>query len=281
MKTPYTFSVLRYVHDIVTGEFVNIGIVLFAPKGNFLSAICTSKYRRLSGMFGSVNGEHIRSMSKYMQARLEEEGERIQEELLFEQMPKSVRCFAEKILPADDSSFQFSEEAGGLTLNPEKTLEELYDRYVERYSQKIVRASRTDEEVWRSFKKPLEERRVFANLVSHQIIGKNYDYEFSYGWQNGKWNLYEPVSFDLVEKGKIIDKAHVWFGKATSLAEGGEPFKLHLLLGAPSNNSLRPDFVKAQNILAKIECEHAVITEDQADEFAEKLKTEIDEYRQK
>ena len=28
MKTPYSFSVLRYIHDIVTGEFINVGVVL-------------------------------------------------------------------------------------------------------------------------------------------------------------------------------------------------------------------------------------------------------------
>ena len=31
MKIPYSFSVLRYIHDVVTGEFANVGVVLFAP----------------------------------------------------------------------------------------------------------------------------------------------------------------------------------------------------------------------------------------------------------
>jgi hypothetical protein len=29
MKTPYSFSVLRYIHDVVTGEFINVGVALF------------------------------------------------------------------------------------------------------------------------------------------------------------------------------------------------------------------------------------------------------------
>ena len=28
MKTSYTYSVLRYVHDITTGEFVTVGVAL-------------------------------------------------------------------------------------------------------------------------------------------------------------------------------------------------------------------------------------------------------------
>ena len=31
MKTAYSFVVLRYVHDVMIGEFVNIGVTLYAP----------------------------------------------------------------------------------------------------------------------------------------------------------------------------------------------------------------------------------------------------------
>ncbi|MGO9273834.1 MAG: DUF3037 domain-containing protein [Terriglobia bacterium] len=61
MKIPYTFSVLRYVHDPVTTEFVNVGVALYAPDAKYLSAICTPHYARLSDrlseMFGRVDGE--------------------------------------------------------------------------------------------------------------------------------------------------------------------------------------------------------------------------------
>jgi hypothetical protein len=28
---PYTYTILRYVHDIRTGEFLNVGVVLHVP----------------------------------------------------------------------------------------------------------------------------------------------------------------------------------------------------------------------------------------------------------
>ncbi len=56
MKIPYTFSVLRYVHDPVTTEFVNVGVALYAPDAKYLSAICTPYYARLSEIFGDVDG---------------------------------------------------------------------------------------------------------------------------------------------------------------------------------------------------------------------------------
>lgn len=32
-KQPYTYTVLRYVHDTTTGEFANVGMVLLCVQG--------------------------------------------------------------------------------------------------------------------------------------------------------------------------------------------------------------------------------------------------------
>jgi hypothetical protein len=279
MKTPYNFSVLRYIHDVVTGEFVNVGVVLYAPRAKFLSALCTSRYGRLSKMFNNVNGEHFKHVVRYIQAQLEEEGERLTNELPFNEMPKSVLEFTAKVLPRDDSSLQFSPEGFGLTENPQLTLEQLYTRYVEQYFEKADRPIRTNEDVWRVFKKPLEEKRILAKLVPHQISGQNYEYEFKYAWKNGVWNMQEPISFDLVEAGSITDKANAWLGRITSLVDGGEKFYLNLLVGAPQDERLMSAFIKAENILHRMPCPHDFVREYQADNFAQQLKKEIEEHK--
>lgn len=278
MKTPYSFTVLRYIHDIVTGEFVNIGVVLYAPKARFLSAICTSRYGRLSRMFCEVNGEHFKQVVRYIQATLEEEGVRLISELPFDEMPKSVTEFVARVLPVDDSSLQFSPEGFGLTENPQVTLEQLYTRHVERYYEKPERQSRSDEDVWKLFKKPLEEKRILGNLMPHQIVGNNYEYEFKYCWKNELWRMHEPVSFDLMEASSITDKANAWLGRITSLVDGGESFKLNIMLGSPQDDKLKSAFAKAQNILNRMPCDHDFIKEDEAENFAKSLKQELDSH---
>lgn len=115
--------------------------------------------------------------------------------------------------------------------------------------------------------------------MPHQISGKNYEYEFKYAWKNGVWNMQEPVSFDLIEAASITDKANAWLGRITSLVDGGESFKLNLLLGAPHDERLKSAFTKAQNILDKLPCEHEFIREDEAEQFAQELKQEIEEHK--
>ncbi|RJQ46750.1 MAG: DUF3037 domain-containing protein [Nitrospiraceae bacterium] len=278
MKIPYTFSILRYMHDVLSGEFVNVGVVLFAPKAKYLNALCTSRYSRISKLFSDFDGEHFRKSVRYIQARLEEEGERLSNELPFNEAPTGAQNFAAKILPIDDSSLQFSSDGYGLTDDPEKTIEQLYNRYVEKYYVKAERPSRTDEEVWRVYKKPLEERRILGYLKAHKITGNNYDYEFPYSWKNETWHMNEPISFDLIDTDELLDKAHKWLGRMESLYDGGEKFKLNVLLGSPRDTRLKSSYLKAQNILNKMPCDHDFIKEEEADTFAEDLKKDIEKH---
>lgn len=113
----------------------------------------------------------------------------------------------------------------------------------------------------------------------HQIVGENYDYEFKYCWKNEMWHAHEPVSFDLIEANSITSKANEWLGRISSLLDGGEPFKLNILLGSPQDERLKSAFIKAQNIMNKMSCKHEFIKEDDAEDFAGNLKKEIEAHK--
>lgn len=278
MKTAYTFSVLRYVHDPVTAEFVNIGVALYAPAAKYLNAICTSHYRRLSVVFEPIDGDHFRQITRFLESHIEMLGQKLNSELPLVNPPKNIEDVLAQVLPPDDSAIQFSTAGGGFTSDPEKTLDELYVRYVERYVSKAARPSRGDEEVWKVFKAPLERRLVIKYLRPKKIIAPNYDYEFEHARKNEAWHAYEPISFDLLETGSIKDKANNWLGRATSLADSQERFTLHVLFGKPRDSKLQTAYIQAQNILNKMPCKHEFVEEDEAEQFADALKKEIDEH---
>ena len=217
MKTPYSFAIIRYVHDVVGGEFINIGIVLYAPDQNYVDAICTKKYARLSNLFIDVDGVQFRSLMNFLEVRVDEVRRKFETELPFEGKPKDVLDIANQILPKDDTSFQFSASGSGLTNDPAKTLEELFNRYVDRYTQKREAVTRDDQEVWKTFKRPLEQKRVIKYLRPHQIVANDYDYEFEHAWRNGQWHVLEPISFDLESPASIKDKAARWLGRTMAL----------------------------------------------------------------
>jgi hypothetical protein len=280
MRIPYAFSVLRYVHDPVSAEFVNIGVAIYAPDAKYASAICTPYYARLTKIFDRIDGDHFRQITRYLQNRIEEIGDRLKSELPFPERPGSIDLLLAQVLPPDDSAIQFARPGAGFTEDPEKTLNTLYQRYVEYYTSRPSYPSRDDEEVWRVFKKPLEEHHIVQYLKPKRIVAPNYDYEFKRARKNEVWHTYEPVSFDLMEPTSIVDKANTWVGRITSLSESREKFKPYLLLGEPREPKLRTPFIKAQNILHKMPCKHEFVQEAEAEHFARDLKTEVDKHGQ-
>lgn len=275
MKTTFTYTVLRYVHDIATGEFVNMGVALYAPEAKYISAICSPRYGRLSKMFLDVNGDHLRSVMRYIQARFEEHATKFNAELPLAGKPKSILEIAHGILPPDDSSLQWSEPNGGLTENPAATLDQLYARLVEKYEQREKLPSRQDDDVWKIFRKEFETKQVLARMQPKRIIAKDYDHEFEHAWRNGTWNLYQPISMDLLDADSILDKANRWLGRATNLKDSNDQFHLWMLLGEPRIEKLRPAYAKAMNILNKMPVKKDFISEGEAGKFSLGLAEEM------
>jgi hypothetical protein len=279
MKTTYTYTVLRYVHDVTTGEFANVGVALYAPEANYASAVCRRTYARLSKMFPGLNGESLKSLIGYIQARFEECGMKFQSpqsELEFEKRPTSVMTIAQAILPPDDSSLQWSEPGGGITDNPMATLEKLYKRFVERYDELPVQERRSDDDVWRKFKRNFETRRVLQYLQPKKIFVQDDEVEFRYAWKNHQWHCLEPLSFDYAAPETITDKAHMWLGQVTSIKAASDQFKVYFLLGEPQQDKLKPAFEKAVSILRKMPVEKEIVREQNAAEFTEDFAKQVE-----
>lgn len=274
MSVPYSFSILRYIHDPVTQEFLNIGVAIFSAEAKYLNAKCTTKYSRISETFCKIDGVGFRQLSQHIQDSIRSAGREYSSSLPFEPN-RSIEQILAKALPRDDSSIQFSEAGVGLSSNLDQTLQDLYQRYVEKYLAAGESTRRDDEDVWRVFRDPLDRVHVLPNLKPKRIVAPDYDYEFQRSWKNEIWHLYEPVSFDMVEAASILDKANRWLGRASSLNDSAEPFRIHLLIGEPQDGRLKSAAVKAENILNKMPVEKDFVKESDAESFAEELASEM------
>lgn len=275
----YTYSVLRYVHDVTSGEFVNVGVALYSADARYLSALCRTTYGRLSKVFPGVNAEHFKSLMRYIQGQFEERGERLAGELPLIGA-STVLQIAQSVLPSDDSSLQWSPVGSGRTDSPSQTLEKLFNRMVMRYDEKSESAGRSDEDVWRHFKRNLEERRLLQHFQPKKIAVQDDEVEFQHSWKNGKWHCLEPISFDLAAADSIKDKAHRWLGQIASLQGGSEAFKVYLLLGAPQQEQLQTAFSNAISILRKIPGEREIVLENDAPGLASRIADEVSSHHE-
>lgn len=273
----YTYSVLRYVHDTTTGEFVNVGVALYAPEARYASAVCRSTYGRLNKVFPGINPDHFKSLMRHIQARFEEMGEQFNTQLPLNRV-STVEELAHRILPADDSSLQWAPMGSGRSADPANALEHLFDRMVMRYEDKAGRERRTEDDIWRRFKRTLEARQLLHHFQPRKITVQDDEIEFEYTWKNGVIHCLEPVSFDLSSADSIKDKAHRWLGRITSVANADEKFRLYFLVGEPQDQELGAAFNSALSILGKIPVETVIFREQQGDELSERLAREVSEH---
>jgi hypothetical protein len=278
MKAEFYFSLLRYVYDPLTQEFVNIGVVLYSPSHSFLRATFTSRYGRVSKMFGRIDGASFRATTSFIERSVTDAHKRLERGLLFHDPKESLQSILSEVMPPDDTAIRFVLGGVGITDNPTLKLEELFGRYVTRYENPSENARREDNDVWKVFQEPLKTKEVFPHFSPKTITAPNYEYEFERSWKNGIWHLFEPVSFDLADERSILEKASRWVGRTMSLSDSSEPFKLFLLLGEPADPRLGAAFQRASNLLTKIPGKRELISERDAEQFAEEIEQEFQQH---
>jgi len=273
----YACSVLRYIHDPATGEFVNVGIVLTMADRAYADGLFRTNTQRITQFFPGVKGGNLRRTLTALRSATKRSQKLFQPSMIddiqsgdktsIENECLRVMTFAHGILPNDDSALQWSEPFTGITSAPVETLRRLYDRLVVRYDVKKSHQQRTDDQIWRVFSKALEVRDLGERLEEHVIDAKLERVAFKRALKNGKWHLLEPVSFDLLSPDSITDKAKRILGQMMLLEHAGKDFKLHFLVGEPSDDAVRQAYETAMNILAEVPVAKQIYTESKVAEF--------------
>ncbi len=277
-KHAYTYTILRYVHDTTTGEFANVGVVVCSPEAGFADAMLKRSYGRLSKMFPGMDGDHFRGVVRHLQARFDDIAERVRNEMDLGAHPKHAHEVAFSVIASDDSSFQWSPMGSGLAGDVASAMESIFHRMVECYDDKKESSSRSDEEIWKAFKRGFEEQKVLSRLSPKVIAVQDVEVEFAHAWKNQQWHCMESISFDLMQAQSIKDKAHSWLGRVTSVQKSEDKFKVYYLVGEPQIESSRRAFDQALNILHKTEVKHEIIKEHEAEAFAKTVAGQIAEH---
>jgi hypothetical protein len=277
-RAAYSYTLLRYVHDVLTGEFVNVGVVLFVPSKGLIRYKTRGTIGRLKGAFPDIDRKAFLSSMMAARKGLQLVAKSEKEAGLL-RSDGDAAAIARRAVPPDDSSLQWSPSGTGLTHNPDETLDRLFDRYVSRYDTHN-RVRRSDEDVWRPVRQKLEERNLAQHLQEKSISGGLDDIVFKHAWRNGQWHVYEPLSFDLADADGIKAKARELLGHLSAVVAGGkaEPFKPHFIVGAPTNPTLQGAYRSAIAILEQAPNHPEVFEEGQLEELVTQIEDEVREH---
>jgi hypothetical protein len=279
----YSYCFLRYHHDLVGGEFGNIGVLLWAPDSQFLGFRCSSRYSRLSKFFMEFDSDDYRGMV----SRLVTQFDRLAEEYLkdkylpaIQEKPASARELAVMVVPEDDGAIRWSRSQGGLTESPEVELEAVFERFINSKNMVIQTDRRDDRAVYESVYKSVFEDEVIKPVIeSYKVKSELAEYDFNNAWKNGSWNVFETLSFDYSDKDRLEGKAFKWDSQVRHLAEAEEPPNIHLLLGEPRGEH-RSVYDKAKDILASSRHDTGVVLveEDEVADFKNELRAKVESH---
>lgn len=273
----YQYQIVRYIHDRVTSEFVNVGVVIFQEDRKFIKSKFISKYSRISQFFSNFNGHHLIATLK----QFEREIERISStssELFFEY--KNITDITNSILPKDDSALECSEIFYSLDLNLDVALKDLFNRLVIKYITENDKEVIDDKHVWKNlYKNYFDKFEITKNLKSHSVVTNNDILEFDKSWKNGVWHCYQPISFDLKKVDSIKNKVYKWSGILSELENSNEELKIYFLTANSKkykaiNKFIIDTFTKRKNDKINV----TLINENEAEKFAKSVSKKIREH---
>ena len=265
-KQAYSYTVLRYIHDVVSGESLNVGVVMHAPAASFLRVRTRKTVGRLMQAFPDLDPPTFAEAMQAVDRGFSAIAKQASKTSLFDART-DARSHALKVLPHDDSALQWSQTGTGLTADPARTFERLYERYVARYDS-MASTRRSDDDVWRPVPDKLMERGVHVSFKPKAVAGAQDRIVFERAWRNGRWHACEPVSLDMADAEGIMDKARRWRGHLAAVADGSsERIDVHFLLGRPQNESLMAGYETAKAILAHAPFATEVVDEKDIDVF--------------
>ena len=269
----YTFVVLRYRHDPVAGELLNVGVVVYAPESQFLGGRFRKAYGRLSKIYPDLDGSTLR----HDLGRLEKEFERLAKKETGNHLLSSshdAAGLAFSVVGKDDGSLVWSEMGSGIATSPKATLDRLFERYVTQYDDASV-IRRTDAEIWRPFRDRLSELSLASALQSKTISTSKDEVQFEHAWKNGKWHCFQPLSFDMASADSIQEKAARWVGHMVGLSKAADEFQPYFIVGGPSDRELLPAYSRALDFLGDAPNHPQIVQEDNVEEFVDTLAIQM------
>lgn len=272
MKT-YQYQLVRYIHDRVTGEFANIGVIVFHPESRFLKSRFITKYGRISQFFNNVNGTYLLNTLRNFEKQIWIIAKRSNE--LFYNY-KNINDITEALLPKDDSALVCSDVFYAIDIDFDSALLDLFERMVDKYYPETEEAH-DDKFVWKNvYKKYFDQRHITKNLRPHTIQTSHDVIEFDKAWKNEHWHCYQPISFDLKHEDTIKNKVYKWSGILSELENTSEIIHVHFLTKGPSRHKkvqkfIDDTFLGRQSSQVRV----SMVKESEADKFADAVQKEM------
>ncbi len=269
----YQYQVIRYIHDYATGEFVNVGLVIYEPTLSYLRCKVIPRFGRVSNFFLDVKGHYLISTLKYLETEINKIADNIYGSA---SSYLGIEAITSSILPKDDSALVCTEAFMAIDTDMDMAFNDLFERLVNKYTEDPEANPHNDNYAWKQYYKEYFEKYGLTKKLGKHSVKTNTDViEFDKAWKNGVWNCYQSVSFDLSRTDSIKNKAYKWSGILKQLETTNEPLHIYFLTAAPKKDGGLKKLIEEALTLNSPNVSVTLVTENEAEQFAEKVKKDM------
>lgn len=251
---PYSVFGLQYYPNLVSGEFVNVGVALVTHRG-WWSVRIAEDLRDLKCLYPTAQPKALRSILGEMRQRL---GDGTKSTLILEPASAEdpLNVIRRRTGNLNGSLRWSSPLLEGATDNPEAELDYWFDQLVQATdaARLAAVAAAGDSQSGGTLKTLMERefvrRGVIGRLRRRRFEGY-YRTSFEYTYQNGALNIFEPVRLNFKSATPILNRAQMWRGRLDVLGEeANRPLAFFALVDLPD----RPDLqVEVESALTMIQ----------------------------
>ncbi len=273
----YRYTILKYRHDAVVGEVMNVGVVLFCRETGQVGFEFSPHYRRLSQAFPHFDGDGYRLTMGRFKSALESLGSfRTTRLVELEDRARfgDIHALLRAIWPDHGLSYFPGPVTNGVSADMDRETRELFQRVV--LSQHPTRESAKrfdDQALWERFKTTLTSRGILEKLQSVSLGPA--EVEFEHAYKNERWHVIEPVSLDYQDGNAMKKRAFQVAGKAASVRDLEDMGTLTVLLGKPRRAGESEPYRMARHVLDQVGGIVRIVEESDSEAFAESLEREM------
>lgn len=208
------YSIVRFQPFVETGEFANIGVVLYVPGTRQLlfKLLSAKECGRITEFFKPMQKEIYTNCIQIIRTELE----RV-EKLVMQTANAEIDFYDELVRPREDI-IRYSQNRVLFSTNLNKTLEELFEHYVQR---SFAHQEGHEEKMQKRVRTLLSEHNM-AEKFKDGAIGDERKYKVRLPFVNKEQKVaIKPIHFTHPDSHKLIEHGLSWLGKIQQLERYG------------------------------------------------------------
>ena len=274
MNAVYQYSPLQYHFNSALGEVLNVGLLVIFPEQHKVEFVYPERLTRLKAAYPNAVPEKIlKALFKGILQKIALLNK--QPEIFNDYQNRPLDFIDNELLIRDESALQFGEVRTGVLYTDDlaNIVQQLRHLYLSIYDLDEEEFKKRNEDyLIKEYRNRLKGRN--ETIFEGKKIDENVkigDYSFPFAWQNGTYNVVNPVSFDLRRPESIIRKATLNFGKVTLLQDFAleKHARFDMLVAKPKKKTLFKSYDEAIDILSRPSFVK-IWEEERIDEYANK-----------